>query len=445
MDIKKETSKILFLMALIICMTYIMTAILGERYLYSDGANYFLSVASSGKFSIYPLGRATCDKLMQVFAVLGGLCGCGSLKLEGVLFAFGCTFWPSIWFLSSLKTCRKHLRRDLEYLTFIIYSMVLLFYGFYCQLEPVIGFSNYLSLLLLCLLHDENKTFWGKFEIILMIIGSLLCYHLNEYYCMWSLVLAAVVVYRILFPQGKKLRKVWLLVAIWHLYCAYTSYLSIPARGEVPNLLDELTAVFQQKYFILFLILLIFILIISLNNFKVPPYVIIISECLFFIFFALCAMANRSGIIITRGYQIRFALFGGGIIIGIVLFVICFWKEKIQVGNESRLCALITVILVFYQILGGIKFYEFNTEYYEICMNESASGFLPLENNTMIGGWYYVDWIVPYQSVAVQGVRGNKNINAILTAEDTIFDQYEIKNYPDLSKYGICYGEVFYK
>lgn len=438
---KRSGERILVIYAGIICIIYMAMAVFGERYLYSDGSNYFLNVASSGNFSIYPIGRATCDRLMQCLAITGVKCGIDSLKIIGGLFAIGCTFWPSFSFLFSLKVCIEHKRRDLEILLFIIDSMILFFYGFFCQLESVIGVTNYLCLLLLFLLYDGKEGCWEKIELVYMIAGSLLCYHLNEYYCVWSVVLAAIMLYRVL-GKRNRLNKGFAILVIWHLICAYTSYMSISARGEVPGLAESLIAIFNRKFFILIIGVLIFYIIISLENFKVPILIKRSVELIFFIGAAYYTV-TRAGAVARMGYDIRFALFGGGGILGIILFIICRNGDKIIVGKMETLCTLITVLVAFYMLLSGIQFRKFNTAYYDICASETTEGFIKEEDNIMRESFYYIDWISPLQSVAVQGIRGKKKIDTIISGSESFIDQYSIETYPNLERYGINYENTF--
>lgn len=438
---EKNSENILIISAGIICTVYMIMAVFGERYLYSDGANYFLNVASSGNFSIYPLGRTTCDKLMQCFAVMGVKCGIDSLKIIGSLFAVGCTCWPSFSFLFSLKVCIEHKRKDLEVLIFIIDSMILFFYGFFCQLESVIGVTNYLCLLLLFLLYDGKENCQKRAEWIYMIAGSLLCYHLNEYYCVWSVVLAVIMLYRIL-GKRNRLSREYAVLAIWHLFCAYTSYTSISARGDIPGLSESLIAIFNRKFFILTIGILIFYIIISLENFKVPILIKRAVELAFFVG-TVYYVVTRAGAVARMGYDIRFALFGGGGILGIILFIICRRGDKIIIGKMKTLCTLITVLVAFYMLLSGTQFRKFNTTYYDICASETTKGFIKEEDNIMRESFYYIDWISPFQSVAVQGIRGRKKIDTIISGSESFIAQYEIKAYPNLERYGIYYKDAF--
>ncbi len=200
---KNKRKELLIIYCIISFTSYIVWGIWGEKYLYLDGANYFLSAASEGHFMVYPLGRKTSNILVQLFMISACKAGCTSLPAMGILFGLGLTLWPVIFYSLAIFICLKHKKQDYAELVFIFASVSMVFIGFYLQIESILGTSVYILELVLYLLHNHKEKAYINIESCLICISFLLTIHLNEYFSFWGWILAFAILYRIWFAQNK--------------------------------------------------------------------------------------------------------------------------------------------------------------------------------------------------------------------------------------------------
>ena len=150
---------------------------------------------------------------------------------------------------------------------------------------------------------------------------------------------------------------------------------------------------------------------------------------------------TRSGRIVIRGFGIRFAILGGGIVVGIAMFIISRYRISISTVNMNLLSVGQTVIVVMFMIISAVQYRAFNTEIIRLCEYSGQSGYI--WESPLAGTDYYMEWTMPLQSIVAHGLRGEYEINGNLCAPNVDFFafQSDINQYPDLSRYGITYNK----
>ena len=439
MEVKLKRKKLLLIYSTFSFMVFIIWGIWGEKYLYADGANYFLSVATEGNFMIYPLGRKTCDMLMQIFAVGAYRLGCTSLKTMGILFGFGLTFWPVLFYGMAIAVCLKYKKQEYAELVFIFASVSLIFVGFFLQIESLIGVAAYILELILYLLHKDEKLLSSYVEIGLMVIMLFLSIHLNEYFSFWGWILAIAVIYRIWFAE-EKWHPLYLLMAGGQIGIALLSKNDISARGSAPSLWRTCFDILMHKWYMLWIILVLLIVFLSYERIRVRFKDICISTLEILLLVAtLIWFLLRTSHIARESYNLRYTNLGWGILFGALLIVMEYKKDFFKLGNLTILCCIIAIGFTLYNVKSGIEYKKYNDEYMEFSLEHAGSGFVDQEDSTFQYSAYRWFWTVGLQSISVQGLRGTEKIDCIVLGDRDRFADKDIYQCGSLSRYGIEY------
>lgn len=457
---KVVSEKIILWLSTLVIVIYMVSSIAGEKYLYIDGSNYLFGIIASKRFQIYPLGRATFDYLTQIFSVLSIRMGCRSIKIISILFGFGLTFWPALAFFLTMSLCHTTGNHFMERIVFLTDSTLLLVWGFFLQQESVWGFAHYFLLLILSLYikppkakHCEEKDMLNSFFCVVWCIGSLICYHLNEYYSLWSLVLSGVILYRL---YCNELPKTCVLLALWHIFVSWTSYLSISARGEAPTVQMIIENFFNHKYFVVVLVLLGTYVLVGLFGDRIPITKQRLKNLFLWLVIALYSGFNvwyvfkRTHLITTRGFGNRFALLGIGTFGGILLAISVLRQKKktakeITIPGMDVLCIIQAFFLCACLCISGIQYYNYNSYVALDCKNGNGAEnhIVKLNDNSTLNNdialTYYFKWSLPPQSVISQVLRGEKNISYVYEGAGFYTYEKELSSFPDISDYGITY------
>lgn len=436
---KDKRTRILLVCCAASFMTYIVWGIWGEKYLYADGANYFLTVASRGGYMVYPEGRRTCDILMQFFAVTAYRLGCTSFPMMGLLFGFGQTFWPVLFYSLAIAIALRYKKKEYAELVFIFASVSMIFTGFFLQLESVIGTAAYVLELILYLLHKDKKAVGSYMELGLMGIMFFLTIHLNEYFSFWGWVLVAVILYRV-FLAKDKLHPVYLLAAGGQIAIALISKADIAARGEAPDLWQTCLDIIMHKWYMLWIILVLANIFLSFEKIKFKykrrcarlAELLLYSATLLWFFIKTSEIAKES-------YLIRYTNLGWGVLFGILLIMMELRRDLFKLRNLTVLCCIIAIGFNLYNVKSGVEYRRYNDQYIVFALINPGAGFVDKENATFQYSYYRSFWTVGFQHVCLQGLRGMEKIDCIALGEWDPYEHKDISKCASLERYGIEY------
>lgn len=439
---KNKRKNLLLIFSALSFISFIIWGIWGEKYLYLDGAGYFISIASEGSFILYPPGRKISNMLAQLFAIGAYKAGCSSLQIMGILFGLGLTVWPVFFYSMAIAVCLKYKNTEFAELVYIFASVSMTFVGFYLQVESILGVSVYILELILYLLHTHDKTACSYIETGLMCILFLLTIHLNEYFSFWAWILAAVIIYRIWLAKNK-LPLIYFFVAAGQILVALLSKKDISAKGSAPTLSQICYHVLSCKWYILWISLVFIILFFSFEKIKIKSkhLYIYLSEILLFTVSVICFVFLTSTMT-KASASLRFTNLIWGIAFGIILLIIDYRNDIFKLQNLTILCCIIAIGFTIFNIKSGIEFKKYNDQYAIFSLEHSNAGFVDEEEAIFQYSDYRGYWTVGFQSISVQGLRGINEISCIVLGDKNT-DYYQNRNIyecPPLNRYGIKYN-----
>lgn len=435
----------IFLLTLFIAVFYVFMTIKCETYLYLDGSNYFTNILAKQKYMLYPLGRYSFDYLTQFFTVALIKTGVRSADILGAAYGFGLTAWTAVFMIGASFLASYKNNKRIAYGLFLSETSVLMIWGSFPQQESIAGICLFLFIVVYALLYGREDKLIVH---ILAIVASALCYHMNEYFCAWSLVLAFIFLFRY-FNEKKYSFFIWPILAIWHLFVAITSYLSISSRGEVPNIVETIHNIIAYKYMIIVLSLLVLVYMLSYFKTKMLSFFRLIISVIY-ILFNLIYIITRSHHIFNFGVASRFLILPMGICISVFFFAITH-KEKTDYIAVSSIfvsvhCGLLLLLILFSYHMN----YQFNTVLFNK-MLQSEELFLRIDDvNDLTESdkltYYYRPGFIGYHGEAVLAVRKEKIISTVLVNSDEWMSKgnvYKIGSYRNLEEYGIFFDKGY--
>lgn len=405
---------VLWLAFLILASSHIIYAIWGEKYIHKDGAGFFYSVLFGRNYALYPAGRVTSNYLQQMFAVLGCRLGVTSIPLIGFLYGFGYTFWIFFFWALMLGVCQKHARMDLAELLSVYLIVTVLFIGFFTQIEGTVAAALLCLEFALFLLHKDEKTISSWIETFLAVGCTLLTVHFNEFFSVWSLILATILFFRVC--KLKELKKGWTIIGLFHLYIALQSKLDMADRGvdNQPKLIETLSQLLQNKPYFTYMGLLILIVFFAHDfiEFKGKVGVILILEVILSVMLGLRIYRDSTSIALGA-YQMRFVTFGWGICVGLYFLVMIFLRKSIKI-DLLWLCVVLCLFTAFFNRRTGHEFRDFHLWEVGYCYNHPNEGYIPIIETGFQGSAYNGDWIGTLGCFDAELLHGITNVTSVI-------------------------------
>ena len=273
-----------------------------------------------------------------------------------------------------------------------------------------------------------------------------LCYHLNEMFMFWGLLVALIILYRTFFAKKEmRLTRLWSLYAIAWIGIAWLSGGSVSARsgGGMPSIADifrEMLAC-DPMVPIINLLIIMGLLMLSLSVFqwhligmiKTVMTAILLVLDLYYIF-------TRAGRLAGSCFNLRFCNLAAGVVFSLILLTLFAVAQKITMQNLSVLLVALCIIGCSYNIVTAAEFHHLNDDLCSYAQASNHIGYIE-DNSTSIFEKNHIgyrwDWSLAHQCVAAQVLRGHTDIHCIVIGSDYVYDPTDKNNYCVYSQYGI--------
>lgn len=399
---------------LILTLTGIFYTIYGEKYIYQDGSWYFFDVLSTRGFITYPIGRQTVHMMQQLPVLLACRYGISNIKTIAIIFGLSYSVFIYLFWGLTIAVCKKHKRIDLAELFSVYLIITVLFIGFFTIIESTVGAALYCFELSLFMLHEDRKEAASVFEMLLMIGVTALTLHFNEYFVVWSVILAGVLVYRI---YKKQISVLWLLVAFAHICIAYQSKADMAGRGaeSQPKFAETILRLLQNKPYFVYMAIIIVIILLSYDfvDFKGKNVIIVLLEITLGVILAKRVFQDSASIAVGS-YPMRFTTFGWGICLGVfIVLVEIIHRNKLK-HDLIWLCLILTVITAFFNRRTAHQLRDFHTWEVGYCYNNPNRGYIPIDETGFQGSVFNADWVGTLGALDAEMIRGITEIGSVI-------------------------------
>lgn len=428
----------LHFLILVIAITGVFYTVWGEKYIYQDGAWYFFDVLYNNGFQLYPIGRRTAHIIQQLPVVIASRIGVNNIKTMGIIMGISYSVWIYILWGCMLSVCKKYKRIDIAEVLSVFLMITVLFIGFFTIIESTLGASLYCLELALFLLHKDEKTVSSTIEAVAMAMLTILTFHFNEYYLVWSIILASALSYRV---YTKELSKLWLAVAALHVAIAIQAKFDMAGRGnDQPVFRDTIERMLQNKLYFVYLALIITVVVFSYDIIKFKgKSLITVVLCLFLAYLLARRVYFDSATIAVGSYPMRFTTFGWGILFGFFVLITEITKHDVEIQhNLLLLCLILAVIIVFFNRRTAHQLRDFHSWEVGYCYNHPNEGYIPITETQFYGSQFNADWVGTLGAFDAEMLRGIKNIGSVIdTSWADVFGRLDRERGQHFEKYGI--------
>jgi hypothetical protein len=443
----KKGNLIVYYLSIATLWIYLASCILGKNYLYADGSKYFYDMLHHNSFVLWPFGRIHSQILMQLFSVTAIKLGVTNLPIIAGLFAFGMTFWTGLFYILSMRLCLKRNHPEYMVLTGILMCLLLIYIGFFVQIESIASVSVFCFLFFSYLLSDEKEYRTTKADKLLLLIVAVLSTRMNEYFLIWAFVLMIILVYK-LHNRQIRMSLYWGIHIFLQILSIVFALLGIYFKDS-SGIMYSLKTFGQNGNLILLIVLLLGVVLTSVllaKNLYSNKFMQLLNGFLqvLFVLFLFYDIALSASKIAQKSFDVRIINLAIPVFFAAFIFFQYHFKTNC---TKVKICSWGLLIgLCAFTIITPVQFHAHLKDIVSFC--KENKGFISIQDSIRDGGLYqrgYLwQWAVPYESLNIQMIQGVKTIKCIIVPDNRTvgnepFNTTNINAYADFRKYGVSY------